>query len=68
MVLLTAMWLAQPPAAWRAKAARDPLQHFFHQSFNSLTDEVASAKAILDRARDRQKVSALCAPARLRLP
>jgi thioredoxin-related protein len=26
------------------EATRDPMQHFFHQSFNSLPDEVAAAK------------------------
>lgn len=38
------LWLALSPAAWATDATRDPLQHFFHQSFNSLPDEVASAK------------------------
>lgn len=33
-----------PPVS-AAGAARDPLEHFFHQSFNSLPDEVKSAKA-----------------------
>jgi len=28
-----------------AEATRDPMQHFFHQSFNSLPDEVAAAKS-----------------------
>lgn len=45
MMLLTAVWLAPSPTAWGADATRDPLEHFFHQSFNSLPDEVASAKA-----------------------
>lgn len=39
------LWLALSPTGWAADATRDPLQHFFHQSFNSLPDEVASAKA-----------------------
>jgi len=28
-----------------AETTRDPMQHFFHQSFNSLPDEVAAAKS-----------------------
>lgn len=42
-LLMLLLWLALAPA-WAADATRDPLQHFFHQSFNSLPDEVASAK------------------------
>lgn len=43
-LLMVLLWLALAPAAWGADATRDPLEHFFHQSFNSLPDEVASAK------------------------
>ena len=39
-VLLT--WPMLPVSA--AEATRDPMQHFFHQSFNSLPDEIADAK------------------------
>ena len=45
MLFLAAAWLAGQPPAQAADATRDPLEHFFHQSFNSLPDEVATAKA-----------------------
>lgn len=42
--LMMLFWLALSAGAWGAQATRDPLEHFFHQSFNSLPDEAANAK------------------------
>jgi thioredoxin-related protein len=43
--LLAALALAAFGRALPAGETRDPMQHFFHQSFGSLPDEVAEAKA-----------------------
>lgn len=42
--LLTGLWLVSAGAVG-AEAPRDAMQFFFHQSFNSLPDEVATARA-----------------------
>ena len=42
--LALAVGLVLSPRVQAADAPRDPLEHFFHLSFNSLPDEVASAK------------------------
>jgi len=44
-ILFAAVLLSGPmlPVS-AAEATRDPMQHFFHQSFNSLPDEIADAK------------------------
>lgn len=42
-VAVGALLLALPLSA--AETTRDPMQHFFHQSFGSLPEEVAEAKA-----------------------
>lgn len=42
---LLVLALVVPLASPAAPATRDPVQHFFHQSFNSLPDEVATARA-----------------------
>lgn len=42
---LLTLALVVPPASVAAPVARDPADHFFHQSFNSLPDEAATARA-----------------------
>lgn len=42
--VVTGLWLVATGAV-AAEAPRDAMQHFFHQSFNSLPDEVATARA-----------------------
>jgi thioredoxin-related protein len=43
--LVALMVTGLPPAASAVEAMRDPMQYFFNQSFGSLPDEVAAAKA-----------------------
>jgi thioredoxin-related protein len=44
-VFAAALLFGQALPVSAAEAARDPMQYFFHQSFNSLPDEVAAAKS-----------------------
>ena len=45
VLLVAAGLVGLSPAAGAVETTRDPMQHFFNQSFGSLPDEVAAAKA-----------------------
>ncbi len=45
VLLATALLFGSVLSAANADTTRDPMQHFFHQSFNSLPDEVTTAKS-----------------------
>lgn len=45
LLLAAALLFGSALSLSAAETTRDPMQHFFHQSFNSLPDEVAAAKS-----------------------